>query len=83
MDNQHAKISGYRDLTEEEIGFVNLSKAREDELAVLLGQIQTVLDAAADAQAGRWLSLARTHFETGFMFANKAIMRPTNGLGRK
>lgn len=48
-----------------------------------LERIEKFIRRTGDAEAGRWLSIARTHLETGFMFAIKAVARPTNGLGRK
>lgn len=78
-DPLHAKILGYRALTEEEIGILNLSKAREHEIAVLMAQVQTLV--GSDPSAGRWLAISRTHLETAMMFLNKAITRPSGGLG--
>lgn len=81
MDNQHRAIAGYRDLTPEEVDAMNGLKAKEAELGELLAALD--LAVAGDPAAGRWAGLARTHLETGFMFAIKAIARPTNGLGRR
>jgi hypothetical protein len=81
VSEQHTKISGYRDLTEDEISMMNRIKAFEREAADLLKE----LDAAAsgDPTAGRWASLARTNLETGFMYAVKSVAKPDGGLGRK
>lgn len=77
MDNQHQKISGYRDLSQEEIDLMNKMKTLEAEV----GNVLTALP-KDDSGANRWAAIARTHLETGFMFAIKAVARPTNGLGR-
>lgn len=80
MKDQHEKISGYRDLTQAEIDLMNQLKAYEAEIGNVLQLLGVaVLD---DNSAQRWLSIARTHLETGFMYAIKAVARPTNGLGR-
>ena len=81
VDNQK-KISGYRDLSEDEISLMNRIKAKE-EMVDLLAEVEDATRAAGDHEAGRWASLARTHLETGFMFAVKAVARPDGGLGRK
>jgi len=83
VDNQHKRISGYRDLSEDEIALMNRVKAKEAEMVDLLAEVEDATRAAGDHEAGRWASLARTHLETGFMFAVKAIARPDGGLGRK
>jgi hypothetical protein len=56
---------------------MNLLKAIEWRVGEALKEID-----ASDPSAARWLAIARTHLETGFMFALKAVARPTNGLGR-
>lgn len=74
----HEKISGHRDLTQAEIDAINEVKMVEAKM----GEWLSLMDDLPDSDAQRWLSLARTHLETGFMFAMKAVARPTNGLGR-
>lgn len=81
VDNQHQKIAGYRDLSEDEISLMNRIKAHERETADLLAELDG--HAAGDPAAGRWASLARTNLETGFMYAVKSVARPDGGLGRK
>ncbi|MGI9451984.1 MAG: DUF7681 family protein [Geminicoccaceae bacterium] len=83
MDNQHQKISGYRDLGDDEVYVINSLKDLEDQLGIRLSAIENGLGEHGDKEAGRWLSLARTHLETGMMFAIKAVARPSNGLGRR
>jgi hypothetical protein len=85
VKDQHEKIAGYRDLTQAEIDLMNSLKDMEREVGLDLAVIAKNLpnlggDDVLDAR--RWLSLARTHLETGFMYAIKAVARPTNGLGR-
>lgn len=77
-----AKIAGYRELTEEEVGAINVSKGQEDQIAVLLASVRSLAVDAKDAAALRWTALAATAFEEGFMWLNQAIARPTNGIGR-
>lgn len=83
MDNQHKKISGYRDLSQAEIDLMNELKRTEADIADLLNRVLRELLNSSDVEAERWVSIARTHLETGMMFAIKAVARPTNGLGRR
>ena len=82
MQDQHKKISGYRDLTQAEIDAMNEMKAHEAALGKMLDNAAKLVRQSRDIEAGRWLSLARTNLETGMMYAIKAVARPTNGLGR-
>lgn len=43
MDNQHRKITGYRDLSQEEIDLMNRIKAKGGELLALHGELLTLL----------------------------------------
>ena len=81
MKDQHTKIAGYRDLSQDEIDSMNDLKRFEAEMADTLAELDRRAD--GDPAAGRWASLARDYFETGFMYAIKAVARPTNGLGRR
>lgn len=68
MDNQHKMIKGYRDLSKEEIQAMNDIKAMESNIAEFLTHLPN-----AD---GRWLSIAKIHFQQGFMAAVRAIAKP-------
>lgn len=72
-------IKGYRELTDIEVDLVNNLKDWEKQVDQLLRELGR--DHVEDPAVGRWLSLARTHIETGLMFAVKSITRPTGGLG--
>jgi len=72
MENQHRKITGYRDLTKEEIQSINeMKQAEEDFRKVIDGFID---EGGYDC---RCLSLAKTNIEQGFMWLIKGIARPT------
>lgn len=72
MDNQHKKIKGYRDLTQEEIDAMNDGK----ELAVKVGQWLDKLEGQGHALDQRAISIGRTHLQTGFMWAIRGIAKP-------
>ncbi len=71
-------IKGYRELTAAEVGLINELKETERKLGERLAALAETF---GRRDQGRWLSLAKTNFETGFMYAIKAIARPTGTLG--
>lgn len=71
MDNQHKQISGYRDLSAEEIKAVNAVKSAEAELGELWRQVRQ--SANVDQ---RWANVAKTHFEEGFSALVRSITKP-------
>lgn len=86
MESQHKKISGYRDLTQDEIDLMNEAKDLEAQCLAFHKKIGDRLgDQALDpsdhvrlemAQARRWHSIARTDIETGFMALVRSIAQP-------
>ena len=73
MDNQHKHIKGYRDLTEEEIVLINECKELEAKCVELSSRIGRITQ---EASALRYLSLAKTNIEQGFMWLVKSIAKP-------
>lgn len=71
MDNQHKKIKGYRDLTQNEIDAMNLVKSLGSELGSMIKEMRT--DKELDQ---RWVSIAETHLQQGIMAAVRAIAKP-------
>ena len=67
-------ISGYRDLSQGEIDAINDIKQAEKILGQLWNQITE--EYSADSVDARWMSIAKTHFEQGFMAFCRAIARP-------
>lgn len=86
MKDQHTKISGYRDLSQQEIDLMNEAKALEAQCLGLYRRIGIRLgDQSLDpsdhvrlhaSQAMRWHKIARTDIETGFMALIRAIAQP-------
>lgn len=93
MENQHRKISGYRELSQEEIDLMNEIKAFGPQLEALLQKVEEhthrQIDVANDANDGdewarldaatprRWLAIARTDLQTGLMALTRAVAQPT------
>ena len=86
MDNQHQKISGYRDLTQDEIDLMNEAKDLEAKILAFHRKVGDALAQQsqdeserlrrADAQATRWHAMARTDIEKGFMALVRSIAQP-------
>lgn len=71
MENQHRKISGYRELTQDEIDSMNAIKSWEQDAMRLIDRMGKL-----PGVDQRRLSLAKTNIEQGCMWAVKAIARP-------
>ena len=72
MDNQHKKITGYRDLSQAEIDMMNEAKA----LAEQCGNLITKLEADPTTDK-RNVALGKTNLQQGFMWAIRAVAQPT------
>lgn len=64
-------VSGYRPQSEEAVAIVNSNKALEERLLRVMDDM-----AGSDMFDQRWLSIARTDLEKGFMALNRAVFRP-------
>jgi hypothetical protein len=73
MDNQHKQIKGYRDLTAEEIGKMNAAKGLAEQVGAFIETLEgePTLDK-------RWLAIARTDLQKGFMALVRSIAQPTS-----
>lgn len=85
MDNQHRKITGYRELNQDEIDLMNRIKAMGAELHALVDDVRRAVDPATGDLAGssdpafnpmRWASIAATDFQTGLMALTRAVAQP-------
>lgn len=72
MDNQHKQIKGYRDLSQQEIDMMNDSKI----IAAGVGEFLDKL-AVCDSIDKRWLAIAKTDLQKGFMSLVRSIAQPT------
>lgn len=66
-------IAGYRAQPAEAIAAVNAFKADEERL---LRAIDTLRLGKGVSVEQRWLSIAQTHLQQGFMALNRAILQP-------
>ena len=73
VENQHRKITGYRELSETEIALMNEGKA----LAQMVGQYLDNVAAADVPVDQRWLAIGKTDLQKGFMAVIRSIAQPT------
>jgi hypothetical protein len=92
MENQHRKISGYRDLTHAEIDLMNEVKCVGPAMDKLIQKLQDHISKQVEsygeshefdqhrlmnAEPARWIAIGRTHLQEGLMALTRAIAQPT------
>ncbi|MFZ6686598.1 DUF7681 family protein [Undibacterium sp. SXout11W] len=82
MENQHRKISGYRELCQDEIDLMNEGKALAERVGQWIEKTSKIgiRNEGTDAEVKidhRWLSIGKSHLQQGFMAAIRAIAKPT------
>lgn len=92
MENQHRMISGYRELSQQEIDLINEIKQKGKELGDLIEKVDThlcsdyktgdgkVRDRMDAANSHTWKVRARDKFQDGIMFLIRAVAQPTDGM---
>ena len=70
-DHKPMPVHGYTSQIDENVQMVNINKRDEE---MLLRSLD--LYAMNPNVDKRWLSIARTHFEQGFMALNRSIFKP-------
>ena len=85
MENQHQKIKGYRDLSQEEIDLMNRIKEKGEEVGVLIDELELIRAEnltedvkREDIEAARCLNIAKTKLQTGFMWFVRAVALPNS-----
>lgn len=73
MENQHRKITGYRELSEAEIEIMNRIKEKGKELDRLIGDLLSTDRIEVDA---RWVNIGKTHLQQGLMALTRAVAKP-------
>lgn len=71
MENQHQKITGYRDLSQEEIDLMNTGKALAEQCGAYIDKLM-----ALDETDKRCVALGKTNLQQGFMWAIRGIAKP-------
>lgn len=73
MENQHRKITGYRELTQGEIDMMNCLK----DTGVQLEKIVALL-LSDESYDKRWINIGATHLQQGLMALTRSVARPTS-----
>jgi hypothetical protein len=78
MKDQHKKISGYRDLNQDEIDLMNKVKAKGEELGSLISELEGLnADTSGHAIDMRWVSIGKTDLQKGIMALVRSVAQPT------
>lgn len=72
MKDQHEKIKGYRDLSQQEIDLMNEGKALAEQVGLYIDKLQ-----ALDSTDKQWVATGKTDLQKGFMSAIRSIAQPT------
>lgn len=72
MDNQHEEITGYRDLSQEEIDLANEGKALAEQVGDYIKKLQGM-----DGLDQRWVATGKTDLQKGFMCITRGVFQPT------
>lgn len=75
IDTGSQNVTGYRKQTPEALATINEIKALEVEVAQQWLAVKRRIDLNANP---RLLAVARTHFETAFMYLNRAVFQPVD-----
>jgi hypothetical protein len=80
MDNQHRKIKGYRELSEEEISLMNEIKEKSAEVGELVDKLERrFICNEADSPSApdpRWVAIGKTDLQKGFMALTRSVAKP-------
>lgn len=88
MENQHRKISGYRELSQEEIDLMNEAKELGEKLGSFVEKLSDAVVPPGQAPKvdgeqpgysvdGRWLAIAKTDLQKGIMALIRSLAQPT------
>ena len=80
------KLSGYRELTQQEIDLINKIKATGSALESLVqevhdhlnNQVGDTFDSDIQLEPFRWADMGKQNLQTGLMFLTRSVAQPTN-----
>lgn len=73
MTNTPLPVAGYTSQSDAKVALVNEHKAMEERL---LRHLDSLIGPSQYAIDQRWLAIARTHIEQGFMALNRSVFKP-------
>lgn len=71
MDNQHRKIKGYSELSQEEIDLMNEVKEHGAKLGELVERMRGL-----DSCDARWVAIGKTRLQEGLMALTRSVAKP-------
>lgn len=71
MENQHRKIKGYRELSQDEIDMMNEIKS----MGIKLGELTDKLQANTTLDQ-RWVAIGKTDLQIGLMALTRSVAKP-------
>jgi len=71
VDNQHRKITGYRELSEDEIALMNEGKQLAEQVGAYIAKLEAV-----QGLDQRSVAIGKTNLQTGFMWAIRGVAQP-------
>lgn len=72
MKDQHEKIKGYRDLSQDEIDLMNEGKELAQQVGAYIEKLKN-----KSYTDKRWVAVGQTQLQQGFMAAIRAVAQPT------
>ncbi len=70
------KITGYRQLSEDEVALMNEGKALAEQCGAYIAKLRAMGHAGLTLDQ-RWVSIGATHLQEGFMAVTRGIAQPT------
>ena len=77
MKNQHEKIKGYRDLSQEEIDLMNEAKALAEEVGDFIENKLKLSTYTHNEESDRWIVDGKMSLQKGFMSLIRSVAKPT------
>jgi hypothetical protein len=75
------EISGYRQLNPDEVAIVNHIKALDEDLGRSFQTLRITIAGNVPNADWRWLAIAKTHFQEGFMALVRSVTKPEDWYG--
>lgn len=88
MDNQHRKIRGYRELTQDEVNLMNEVKSLGPQMEAIISKVlshvndqynngdEDEIERLEDANPSHWVLSASQKFQEGLMALVRAVAQP-------
>ena len=73
MKDQHTKIKGYRDLSQDEIDLMNKAKELAEQVGDLVKELKQ-----KEGLDQRWVATGATDLQKGFMCIIRGVAQPTS-----